>query len=62
MTYRVRDYLVINNQPVESIHVTYKLPRVHVTLDEAKWDVSLQLADSGSVVSVLITPKKKDGV
>jgi len=53
-------YLIINNKPVETIHVDFSGPRVRVTLDEKKWNVSLTLADSGSVISLWIKPKKEN--
>lgn len=54
----MRDYLIVNNEPVEFIRINYSKPRVRVTIDESKWDVSIHFADSGSVIDVLIRPKE----
>lgn len=53
----MREYIIINNQPVDTIHLELGKPRVRITLDESKWIVKDGLADSGSIHSILISPR-----
>jgi len=54
-----REYIIINDQPVDTIHLELGQPRTRITLNKKKWIVSSHMADSGSIQSVLISPKKK---
>jgi len=52
-----REYIIINNKPVNTIHLEVGKPRIRITLDESKWKVLSHLADSGSTQSITIIPK-----
>ncbi len=51
------DYVIINNKPVETIHLELGQPRTRITLDEARWKVTSHFADSGSILAILIAPR-----
>ena len=53
-----KEYIIINNQPVNTIHLEVGKPRIRITLDESKWKVLSHLADSGSIHSITIIPKE----
>ena len=52
-----REYIIINDKPVKTIHLEIGKPRIRITLNKKLWKVSHGLADSGSIISVLISPK-----
>ena len=55
----MRDYIIINNQKVDTIHLEVSKPRIRITLDEEKWKVSSHIADSGSITAILISPMEE---
>ena len=53
-----REYTTVCHKPIDTIHLEVGKPRIRITLDETKWKVASHLADSGSIVAILISPKK----
>jgi len=56
----MKDYVIISDKPVETIHLELGQPCVRITLNAKKWEVRHHLADSGSILAILISPKKKE--
>jgi len=54
-----REYIIINDKPVDTIHLEVGKPRIRITLDKKKWKVSSHFADSGSIQAILIQPKNR---
>jgi len=55
----MRGFIIINDKPVDTIHLEIGRPRTRITLNKKKWKVVSHLADSGSVQSILISPIPK---
>lgn len=55
-----REYIIVNDKLVDTIHLEVGKPRIRITLNRKKWRISSHMADSGSIQSILISPKTKE--